>query len=225
MLYSVQKFDDNSPNVPVCEKFTQFSVCLSDFQNNVQVTTTDFQCDKFLSVPQLPQNFLSTYDMCNNNNEHNFASHLSYSPTYRFSTVTFMCEIISECDSRMNIRCALDTMSNVSILRRSIADALNLKGPKCDLQLGVTGGQVITFKKQRKVSFRLGGIRNSYVSDFLIEAATIPTISQQFERILVDPSEYEYLSGLDFTEPLPMTDEHYEATKMWIYSWAFPMRH
>ena len=160
-----------------------------------------------------PRNFLTMYDMSDNINEHGFASHLGYTPTYRFSTLTFICVLISECGLRKNIRCALDTMSNVTLLRRSIADELYLRGPKCDLQLGVTGGQVITFKKQRKVNFRLGSIQNSYVSDFIIEAATIPIISQGFERILVDPSEYDYLHGLEWTEPLPMSEDYYEANK------------
>ena len=31
-----------------------------------------------------PQNFLTMYDMSNNINEHGFASHLGYTPTYRF---------------------------------------------------------------------------------------------------------------------------------------------
>ena len=100
-------------------------------------------------------NFANIYEYNNSVNVHGFASHMSYSPTYRFTTLTLVCEVIAECGLNMEIRCLLDNASNVSIIRRSLADALCMRGTKCDLQIGVTGGETIMFKKQRKVRFWL----------------------------------------------------------------------
>ena len=88
-----------------------------------------------------------------------------------------------------------------------------MRGTKCDLQIGVTGGETITFKKQWKVRFWLKNLHNSYVTEFPIEATTMPSISQHLQQILVDPKDFDYLDGLTFTEPLPMSDEYYENTK------------
>ena len=158
-------------------------------------------------------NFANIYEYNNSVNVHGFASHMSYSPTYRFTTLTLVCEVIAECGLNMEIRCLLDNASNVSIIRRSLADALCMRGTKCDLQIGVTGGETIMFKKQRKVRFWLKNLHNSYVTEFPIEATTMPSISQHLQQILVDPKDFDYLEGLTFTEPLPMSDEYYEKTK------------
>ena len=71
----------------------------------------------------------------------------------------------------------------------------------------------LRLKKQRKVRFWLKNLQNSYVTEFPIEATTMPSISQHLQQILVDPKDFDYLDGLTFTEPLPMSDEYYENTK------------
>ena len=103
----------------------------------------------------------------------------------------------------------LDNCSNLSVLRRSIADKLDMSGSKISLDLSVTGGSTVTFKNQRKVRFRLSSIDDAYTTDFLVEAATVPTVSAQFERIVADPAEFEYLRHLTWTEPLPMSQNYY----------------
>jgi hypothetical protein len=82
--------------------------------------------------------------------------------------------------------------------------------PDCFLiKLLLCGGSTVTFKNQRKVRFRLAILDESYTTDFFVEAATVPTVSAQFERIVTDPAEFEYLRHLSWTEPLPMLQQYY----------------
>ena len=80
-----------------------------------------------------------------------FASHQSYSPAHRYSTLTLPCEIIAENGQRCRIICMLDNCGNLCVLRKSVADKLKMKGEKVDLELSVTGRKSVTFKRQRKV--------------------------------------------------------------------------
>ena len=60
----------------------------------------------------------------------------------------------------------IDNGSNLSILRRSVADKLNMVGERCDLGLSVTGANSVLFKKQKKVSFRLANTTGTYLTEF-----------------------------------------------------------
>ena len=156
--------------------------------------------------------YVRLYDKFDSINEHGFASHSSYSPAHRYSTLTFLCQIITENNQRSIIRAVLDNCSNLSILKCSVADKLSMKGEKCDLQLSVTGANKVIFKKQKKVRFRLASLDNKYITDFICEASTAPNpISNSFERIAINPKDYDYLSEIKFTEPLPMSEPYFEA--------------
>ena len=66
------------------------------------------------------------------------------------------------------------------------------------------------FKKQKRVKFRLANLDGSYITDFVVEASTAPKISSSFEKININPKDFEYLSDLEFTEELPMTQQYFE---------------
>ena len=68
-----------------------------------------------------------------------------------------------------------------------------MKGEKCDLQLSVTGANKVIFKKQKKVRFRLASLDNKYITDFICETSTAPNISNSFERVTINPKDYDYL--------------------------------
>ena len=95
--------------------------------------------DKPQSVPNsvFQEDYAKVFEYCNTVNEHQFASHSSYSPTNRYSTLTLKCQIIAENGLKMNIRLMLDNCSNLSVLRRSIADKLDMSGSKISLDLSV----------------------------------------------------------------------------------------
>ena len=158
-------------------------------------------------------NYVRLYEEVNNSNVHQFAAHATYNPQHRYSTLTFVCQIVTESNLRMPIRVMIDNGSNLSILRRSVADRLNMAGERCDLSMSVTGANSIVFKKQKKVSFRLANTAGTYLTDFVVEAATAPKISTSFERITVDPKDYTYLCDIEFTEPLPMSTDYFEQNK------------
>ena len=132
---------------------------------------------------------------------------------HRYSTLTFLCQIITENNLRSVIQAMLDNCSNLSILKPSVADKLSMKGEKCDLQLSVTGANKVIFKKQKKMRFRLASLGNKYVTDFICEASTAPNILNSFERIAIDPKDFDYLSEIQFTEPLRMSEESFEANQ------------
>ena len=103
----------------------------------------------------------------------------------------------------------LDKCSDLSILKRSVADKLFMTGDKCELTLSVTGENRVVFKKQKRVKFHLANLDGSYITDFVVEASTAPKISSSFEKINIDPKDFEYLSDLEFSEQLPMTQEYF----------------
>ena len=165
------------------------------------------------SENQLPiekEDYSAVYDFYDNVNEHTFASHQSYSPAHRYSTLTLPCEIIAENGQRCRIICMLDNCANLCVLRKNIADKLQMKGEKVDLELTVTGGKSVTFKRQRKVKFQLANPKSMYVTEFSVEAVTMPTISQKFEKIDINPQNYDHLRSLEFGHELPMSSSYFQ---------------
>ena len=181
---------------------------VSENVNNVNTSIND----SVQNDSNIHDDYVKLYEQCNSINEHQFASHATsgYNPLHRYSTLTFMCQIIAENNLRMNVRCMLDNCSDLSILKRSVADKLFMSGENCELTLSVTGESRVVFKKQKRVKFRLANLDGSYITDFVVEASTAPKISSSFEKININPKDFEYLSDLEFTEELPMTQQYFE---------------
>ena len=206
--------------VTECESFSltdkkKITKCQEKAKENLQEDSRCQQGFEHLKEDsnKCDESFAAVYDYYDTKNVHQFASHSSYCPLYRYSTLTLICEIVAENNFKMRCRVLLDNCSNVSIVRRSVADKLQMQGEKTNLDILVTGGGGHTFKRQKKVQFRLASILSTYVTPFVVEACTMPTISQQFDRIDVDPADYEHLKDIEFTEPIPMSEKYYENNK------------
>ncbi len=115
---------------------------------------------------------------------------------------TLKCWIIGPDGQRQVIRVALDSLSQISLIKRSLANDLGLMGPSYDLQLMVAGGGQTERTKEKRVHFKLQSLDNTFESP-PIEAVTIKQINTDFEGVHFNPSKYNHLKGITFTEEYP----------------------
>ena len=99
----------------------------------------------------------------------------------------------------------MDPGSQFTALLRSTAKNLSLIGPKRTLILGTSGAQQLTLPNQTAVEFQLSSLDDSYVTNFNVEAITMPEVTYDISPINIDPKRYEHLKDVQFTEKLPMT--------------------
>ena len=99
----------------------------------------------------------------------------------------------------------MDPGSQFTALRKNTAKQLSLNGPTRTLMLGTSGAQQLSLPNQTVVEFKLSSLDNSYVTDFKVEAITMPEVTCDLDPIGIDPNTYEHLKDVQFTEKLPMT--------------------
>ena len=117
-----------------------------------------------------------------------------------------MCKIITPKGDRV-VRAILDGGSQISGVLKSIASELSLTGPKRILKIGTSGGQISIYPNQMVLHFKLASLKGDYVSDFQIEAITMPKVTLDVNPITIDPKDYEHLENIDnFTEELPFSE-------------------
>merc|ERR1712020_226108 len=90
--------------------------------------------------------------------------------------------------------------------KKSIATELGLKGPKRTLESVTTGAQTVAIKNMLVVNFKLGSLNHNFVSEFNVEAITIPKVTCDIGKITVDPKKFNHLKDIKFTEKLPMNN-------------------
>ena len=135
----------------------------------------------------------------------------SYSPDLCFNPLTILCYMVNP-DNLMKIKVRLvyDNCSNVTIVDENTAEELGLIGKECDLTFSGTGGAQQRFGNRRDVKFYLQSLDGKFTSS-LIQAATLPKVTLGFERITIDPKNFNYLKNIkDFTEKLPMSMKHFK---------------
>ena len=106
------------------------------------------------------------------------------------------------------VRALFDNCSNVTVLRRSIANKLKLGLKNVDVSFTGTGGSCSLFKNQVEVEFVLQSLNGKYTSPW-IQEVTLPTVSHSFRRPILDPGEFPYLKGIeDYTEDYSAPPTH-----------------
>ena len=100
---------------------------------------------------------------------------------------------------------ALDSLSQVNLIKRDLAQAMHLKGEPCKLQMTVAGGSSTESTPEKKVSFDLEKVvfNKGTSHTFPITATTVKQISTPLDAINVDPKIYPHLKDLPFTEQYP----------------------
>ena len=112
-------------------------------------------------------------------------SHLTYTPAYNMNPLSVLCKLInSKTKKSLIVRALFDNCSNVTVLRRSIAEKLELGLKNVDVSFTSTGGSCSLFKDQVEVEFVLQSLIGTYTSP-LIQAVTLPTVSHTFRLRLV----------------------------------------
>ena len=128
-----------------------------------------------------------------------------YKPKNLGISQTLLCKIITP-THRKPIRVHLDGGSQITMIKSSTASELGLKGPKRTVKAGTSGAQVLTIENMMPVEFKLGSLNEDFITDFKIEAITMPEVTCDITKISINPLNFEHLKGISFTEKLPMDD-------------------
>ena len=136
-------------------------------------------------------------------------SHLTYTPAYNMNPLSVLCKLInSKTKKSLIVRALFDNCSNVTVLRRSIADKLELGLKNVDVSFTGTGGSCSLFKDQVEVEFVLQSLVGTYTSP-LIQAVTLPTVSHTFRRPVLNPCKFPHLREInDYTEDYTAPPTH-----------------
>ena len=126
----------------------------------------------------------------------------NYVPEHAAICKNLLAYIVGPDGHHMKIRIILDGASEITILRKSIADYIGLTGTPCVLRMVVSGGDQKTVFGQREVKFSLKSIDGKYHSP-LISGCTAPKISEPLHPLNISPWKYEHLKKLTYTECLP----------------------
>lgn len=209
--------ETSTGNVHNSSNFTKTNEIPREKQSPIQ-----FLAEKILTAPIKTKEYelldpMYSCDMLDNVNEETDFSELfnnsTYTPDFSYSQLTLLCYIVNPAtDKKKRIRCTFDSCSNITILKKSVADELQLDdGKNYDLTFSGSGGVESTFKNNKKVWFYLHDINNNYRTKDLIEGITLPKVSANADRISIDPKQFDHLKDItDFTEKLPQTEKQFK---------------
>ena len=136
---------------------------------------------------------------------------LSYNPEFQYCPFTLMCYIVNpRTKKRKKIKIALDSCSNITILKDSVAKELELEGKTVNLSFDSTGCISNSYKNREDVEFTLRDVFGKYESS-QIQAVTLPKVSTGCQRITINPKEFSHLKHIeDFTEDLPQSAKQFK---------------
>ena len=98
----------------------------------------------------------------------------AFDPDFTYSPLTLMCYIVNpnKPEKVKKIRLAFDNCSTITVLKRSLAEELDLQGPSVDLTFVGTGGGTNSFSDNKDVRFQLRDIFGTLETDE-IQAVTL----------------------------------------------------
>ena len=130
---------------------------------------------------------------------------LTYHPQNLGLPHTLMCKVVTPTRTR-SLRALIDPGSQISAIKQSIAEELRLRGPKRTLKFGACGAQKFEFNNMTAVKFKIASLDESFVTDFNVEAITMPKVTCDIAKIDIDPQDYCHLKNIKFSEQLPMDE-------------------
>ena len=128
-----------------------------------------------------------------------------YKPKNLGLPLTLICKIVTPTRT-LPVRALIDPGSQITMVQKSIATELGLRGPKTTLRAGTSGANTIIIKNMRAVNFQLASLDETFVTDYNIEAVTMPKVTCDIGKISIDPKEFSHLKDIKFTEILPMNN-------------------
>ena len=136
----------------------------------------------------------------------------AFDPDFTYSPLTLMCYILNpnKPEKMKKIRIAFDNCSTITVVKRSLAEELDLQGPSVDLTFVGTGGGKNSFSDNKDVRLKLRDVFGLLETDE-IQAVTLPKVSAGSQKINIDPTEFDYLSDIkDFTEIFPQSERNFK---------------
>ena len=77
---------------------------------------------------------------------------------------TLMCLIVTPTKT-LKVRALIDPGSQITVIQKSIATKLGLRGPTRTLKMGTSGAQKITFSNMMVVNFQLASLNEEFITD------------------------------------------------------------
>ena len=140
------------------------------------------------------------------NNDEPVSHATTYVPDFDAISHTIKAYLVTPQGEEILIRILLDEASHLVLVRKKVADAVDLKGEDATLKMIVSGNQLSVYKHQRSVLFKLRSVDKTFTSE-TIRACTIPAISKKLKSLDIDPKMWRHLKDLKFSEILPITEE------------------
>ena len=113
---------------------------------------------------------------------------------------TAICWLQQE-DRETRIRVLLDSASNLSLLRKTVAEEIGLLGPPCKLTIDTAGGTRRVYNKEKSAVVRLRSLDGRYISPSF-EVVTSATPAADLPPYKLDVNKYPHLKNRNFTEDL-----------------------
>ena len=130
---------------------------------------------------------------------------MTYMPKHLGLPRTLMCQIVTPTKT-LKVRALIDPGSQITVIQKNLATKLGLRGPTRTLKIGTSGAQTIIFPKMMVVNFQLASLNEEFITDYDVEAITMPKVTCDIGKITIDPKEFSHLKDIKFTEKLPMTN-------------------
>ena len=130
----------------------------------------------------------------------------TYVPPFDAISHTIKAYLVTPQGDEILVRILLDEASHLVLVRKKVADAIDLKGEEVTLKMIVSGNQLSVYKHQKSVTFKLRSVDKSFISES-IPACTIPAISKKLKSLEINPKLWNHLRDLKFSETLPITEE------------------
>ena len=126
-------------------------------------------------------------DLDGNNGLKSYVNNL-YVPELLGISQTLICKIITDDKITYTVRALIDAGSQITAVRKDIVHELGIRGPKRNLKIGTSGANELIYKNMMIVNFRLASLDEKYITDFPIEAITMPKVTLDINKIEINPN-------------------------------------
>ena len=113
-----------------------------------------------------------------------------------------MAWVLGPGDNKQMARIFFDSGSELTLIKRDLAQRLGLDGPCYSLHLRGVGGIQLPSTQEKRVQFRLASLQGDYTSH-PIEGVTKARLTDKLREIDLDFSRFPHLQGLNLAEEIP----------------------
>ena len=96
----------------------------------------------------------------------------------------------------------LDSGSEITLIRRDLANEVGLNGKNVPFQMAVAGGGLTETTTEKEVQFQLQSLNGSFMTQKM-SAITSKIITRDLRPVDINTEKYNHLKGITFTEEFP----------------------